>query len=395
MADTNIDELNKLHTEFKAAMDRRDEAATQRLNDAISDLEGKMRDMERVANRPMAQDGESTQDAEFKTAFVSYMRTGDKNILREFKGAYEFKSMSASVAGDGGYTVPKIIDQQIRALSQDISPIRQVADVIQVTTPDFHMPFSTSIGGAGTNSLWVGEKDARNPTNTDTLVEIVPTFGELFAKPLVTQTLLEDSQFDIAGFVAGRVAIEFARAEGAAFINGDGNKKPTGLLTPTLVATGDATRAFGSVQYVPTGAAANFAASNPADCLIALVHSLKAAYRANAKFILNKAVLGVLRSFKDQYGQYLWQPSVQAGVPSTLLGYPVVEAEDMPGIAANTTPIAFGDFKQSYVIADRVGMSMMVDPYTQQPYVAYGTRKRVGGTPVNTEAYKLLKVAAS
>jgi HK97 family phage major capsid protein len=380
MADEVINELQKLATDFKAAVDRNDEAATMRLNDAISIIEGKMKALEAASNRPSANDTTDAGEAEYKAAFDLYLRKGDRSP--------EMKSMSAGTASEGGYTVPKVIDSQIRKLLVDVSPLRSLATVLSVNTTDFHMPFSTG----GTNSSWVGEKDTRAATNTDTITEIVPPFGELYAKPLVTQTLLEDSQFDIAGFIAGQVATEFARAEGNAFILGDGVKKPSGLLAPTLAATADATRAFGTVQYIASGAAA--ALTNP-DVLITTVHSLKAGYRTGAGWLMNKATLAVVRTFKDANGQYLWQPSLQAGVPSTLLGYPVYEAEDMPSIAANALPIVFGNFPRSYVIADRVGMSMLVDPYTQQPYVAYGSRKRVGGCVVDTQAYKVLKIAAS
>ncbi|VWX51765.1 phage major capsid protein [Novosphingobium sp. 9U] len=370
-----ITELKTLETEFKSAIARADTAATDRLNTAISDMEAKIKAFETAANRP-AITGDVSSEAESK-AFDLYLRKADKA---------ETKAMSALVPAEGGYTVPKVIDNAITKLMIDISPLRSVARVVSVSTPDFRIPVST--GGAA--SAWVGEKAARPETAAPSLTEIVPAFGELYASPYVTQTILEDSQFDIASYVAGEVANTFAQAEGAAFLNGDGTNKPRGLLSVTTALTADAARGFGQVQHVTSGAAADITALK----LIDLVHSLKAGYRSNAVFLMNRDTLGRVRKLQDTTGQFLWQASLQAGVPSTLLGFPVIEAEDMPTVAAGSLSIAFGDFTRAYVIADRVGTSMLVNPYVAAPYVAYQSRKRVGGTVVDSTAYKLLKTGA-
>lgn len=375
MSDNLNSELKNLETEFKSAVSRAETKQADALNNALAELRAEIKALETAAGRP-AIVSNITTDNETK-AFNMYLRGGD---------SVEIKQMSALVPAEGGYTVPKLIDSQIQKAVVDISPMRSIARVVSVTTTDFHIPFSTG----GTASSWVGEKDARPETATSSIVEIVPSFGELYANPFVTQTILEDSQFDIASFVTTEVATEFARAEGAAFVNGDGVKKPKGLLSVTTALTPDATRAFGTVQAVKTGDAAKITA----DSIIALVHSLKAAYRPNAKFVMNKDTLGQVRQLKDSNGRYLWQDSLQAGVPGMLCGYEVVEMEDMPNVAANSTPIAFGDFQRAYTIADRVGMSMLYNPYIAAPYVTYQTRKRLGGCVVDTAAYKLLKIAA-
>jgi HK97 family phage major capsid protein len=375
MSDNLNTELKNLETEFKSAVDRAESKQADALKSALTELRAEIKALETAAGRP-AIVSNITTDNETK-AFDMYLRGGD---------TVEIKQMSALVPAEGGYTVPKLIDSQIQKAVVDISPMRSIARVVSVTTPDFHIPFSTG----GTASAWVGEKDARPETATSAIVEIVPSFGELYANPFVTQTILEDSQFDIASFVTTEVATEFARSEGAAFVNGDGAKKPKGLLSVTTALTPDATRAFGTVQIVKSGDAAKITS----DSIIALVHSLKAAYRPNAKFVMNKDTLGQVRMLKDSTGRYLWQDSLQSGVPGLLCGYEVVEMEDMPNVAANSTPIAFGDFQRAYTIADRVGMSMLYNPYIAAPYVTYQTRKRVGGCVVDTAAYKLLKIAA-
>lgn len=376
MADNLIEQINTLHAEFKSAIDRSDTAATERLNAAISEVESKLKAIEAAANRPAIDLGLGAKEAEYKAAFNTYLRNGDIT---------EFKAMSGGTLSEGGYTVPKVIDSAITKALVDISPMRSIARVINVTTSDFRIPFSVG----GTASSWIGEKAARTETAASTITEITPSFGEIYASPWVTPVLIEDSQFDIEGFVADEVSTEFARAEGAAFVSGDGSAKPKGFLSYTNVATADATRAFGSLQFVVSGAATSFTS----DGIVNLVHTLKAGYRQNAVFTMSKAALGAVRTLRDSTGQYLWQPSYQTGTPSTLLGYRVVEMEDMPAIAASSYSIAFGDFNRGYVVADRVGVSMLRDPYSNAPYVAYKTRKRVGGALVDSSAIKLLKTS--
>lgn len=362
MADNEfVAKLNELHTSYNAKIDA---------------LEGKVAAIETAAGRPGTVN--VTVEAETK-AFDSYLRNG---VITP-----EMKAMSAGTLSEGGYTVPKVIDSEIRKLLVNISPMRSVARVISVSTPDFRIPVSVG----GTVSSWVGEKDARNETAAPTITEITPKFGELYASPFVTPILLEDSQFDIAGFVAGEVATEFARAEGDAFLNGNGTGKPSGLLNVTTALTGDKTRAFGTLQHIVSSVTGGL----NADDLIKIVGELKAGYRAGAKWLMTKATKTAIRGLKDTTGQYLFQPSLQAGMPDMLLGYEVVEMEDMPEIAANALAVAFGDFVTSYTIADRVGMSMLYNPYSNAPYIAYQSRKRVGGVVTNTESYKVLKIKAA
>jgi HK97 family phage major capsid protein len=185
-----------------------------------------------------------------------------------------------------------------------------------------------------------------------------------------------------------------AQGEGAAFIAGNGTKKPTGLLAGlTPVATGDTARAFGALQYIASGQAGALPTS--LDTFYDMVYALRARYRNNARWLTSKLLLASLRKYKDSTGQYMWQNAVTAGQPDSFMGYPVVEAEDMPGVAANSFPLAFGDFKEGYLICDRVGMRVTRDEITQPGFVKFYVRKRVGGKLRNTQAIKLLKIAAS
>ena len=163
------------------------------------------------------------------------------------------------------------------------------------------------------------------------------------------------------------IATEFAKAEGSAFVNGDGVDKPKGFLTYTTAATSDATRAFGSLQYVASGAAGGLPATNPENKLLDLVHSLRAPYRQGAVWVMNSSTLATIRKFKTADGAFIWTPGLVTGQPDTLLGYPVVESEDMPDIAANATPIAFGNFQAGYLIAERSETNILRDPYRTSP----------------------------
>ena len=176
-------------------------------------------------------------------------------------------------------------------------------------------------------------------------------------------------------------------------MNGTGSGQPMGFLSYTAAA--DASAAWGQLGYVATGAAGAFPADDPVDCLIDLVYTPLAQFRANGRFVMNRRTTAMVRKFKDGEGDYIWTPGLSPGQPATLCGYPVTELETMPDVGANATAIAFGDFAKGYLIVDRAGVRVLRDPYSQKPYVLFYTTKRVGGGVQNFNAIKLLKFAAS
>jgi HK97 family phage major capsid protein len=314
-------------------------------------------------------------------AFDGYVRQGT---------TIELKALSGASDGAGGYAVPEEIDAAIERTLSDISPIRAIANVVKVGSAGYRKLVATG----ATPSGWAAETAARPETATPTFVEIAPPSGELYANPAASQAMLDDAGFDVEGWLAEEIAREFARAEGAAFVNGSGANRPRGFLTGATSTAGDATRTFGQLQHLPTGAAGAFAA-NPEEKLIDLVQSLRSVYRQGAVFVMNSATLARIRKVKTSDGAFLWQPSLAAGQPATLLGYPVVEAEDMPDIAANSLSVAFGNFKAGYLIAERTETQILRDPYSNKPFVHFYATKRVGGSVANAEAIKLLKFAAA
>jgi HK97 family phage major capsid protein len=328
--------------------------------------------------------------AAYKTAFFDrFVRKGEDTA--DLK-ALQAKAMSIGSPADGGYAVPEQIDRAIEKLERDVSPMRQLADVITVGTSDY----KKLVNKNGIASGWVGETDARPATATSQLAEVIPPMGELYANPQVTQQALDDMFYDVEADLSAQLVEEFAIAEGAAFVAGNGTNKPKGFLAYTTAATADAARAFGTIEHIATGVAGDFAATNKADVFFQVVAALKAAYRNGSQWTMSKAVLFEVLRIKDTTGQYLWQPSIQdSGLGIRLLGYGVTEMEDMPVKAANSLSIAYGNFKRGYKIVDRVGMRMLRDPYSNKPYVGFYTTKRVGGGLINSEAIKVVKFAAA
>ena len=337
------------------------------------------------AQRPALDGVKGGMEDPARAAFV------DRYVRQGHEAGVELKSFSGASGAAGGYAVPREIDQLIGSTLKAMSPIRAIANVVRTGSAGYRK----LVNAGGIVSGWASETGARGETGTPSFNEIVPPGGELFANPAASQAMLDDAQFDVEGWLASEIAREFAVAEGAAFVTGNGTNKPKGFLTYTTTNEGDTVRAFGSLQYVASGAAGGFAASNPQDRLIDLIQSLRAPYRQGACFVMNSATLSVIRKMKTSDGAFLWQPGLSAGQPATLLGYPVVEAEDMPDIAAGSLSIAFGNFAMGYVIAERSETSILRDPFSNKPFVHFYAVKRIGGGVANSEAIKLMKFAAS
>ncbi len=352
------------------------EEAIDTLRSDVDEVKARLDKVSRAAARP-ALSGAKT-GTEVKGFVDGYLRKG---LLTQVK------SLSGDTPGDGGYAVPQEIDALIASELKNISPIRQLAQVVQVGSAGYRKLVATG----GIASGWVGETDARPETDTPVFAEVAPPSGELYANPAASQAMLDDAAFDLEGWLAGEIAMEFAQAEGAAFVSGTGSDQPLGFLSSPVATTGDPSRTFGTLQYIGSGNASGFGTS-PELTLIDLVHTLKAGHRQGASWVMNSATLAQVRKLKTSDGAFLWQPGMVDGQPDRLLGYPVVEAEDMPDIAADAFPIAFGNFKAGYLIAERSATSILRDPFTNKPFVHFYATKRVGGQVLDSAAIKLLKI---
>jgi HK97 family phage major capsid protein len=337
-----------------------------------------------ISGRP-ALSAEIDAGAPHQKAFEAYVRNGDDDALRGL--ALEAKAMSTAVAGDGGYLVDPQTSSQIRSVLNSTASIRAIAKVVTVEASSYDVLVDHGDIGTG----WATETAASAETGTPQIERITIALHELSAMPKASQRLLDDSAFDIEGWLADRIADKFSRAEAASFISGDGVDKPRGFLTRPKVA--NSAWAWGSLGYVATGTDAGFGATP--DAIIDLVYALGAEYRARASFVMNSKTAGQVRKLKDADGRFLWSDGLAAGEPARLMGYPVLVAEDMPDIASGATAIAFGDFAAGYTIAERPDLRILRDPFSAKPHVLFFATKRVGGDVSDYAAIKLLKFSVS
>lgn len=351
-----VDVINAHITELQAAVDT--------ANTKMASME-----MGTAGERPV-------KDKEYNAAFAAHMKRGDVNA-----------SLNKGTAAEGGYLAPIEWDRTITDRLIRTSPMRSICSVQTISTAGFSKLFNNR----GTTSGWVGETDPRPNTGTPTFSPLTFTPGELYANPAATQQMLDDAQVDLEAWLAGEVETEFSYQEGIAFLSGNGVNKPRGILTYVAGGTSAAIHPWGAIAAVPTLSASAITA----DSVIDLITALPNEYTADAKFLMNRNTQGAFRKLKDGQGNYLWQPSFQAGQPAKLGDYPIVDMPGMPDIAANAIPALFGDFKRGYLIVDRTGVRVLRDPFTNKPYVQFYTTKRVGGGVQNPDVIKALKISAT
>lgn len=303
---------------------------------------------------------------------------------------------------DGGLWVPTQMSNAIKKRLYETSPMRQVADVVTITTDSIGWPTDTDEADSGG---FVGETEARTETGTPQIGEQVIYAREQFAQPKVTQKLLDMSTIDVEAWLRNKISEKLARVENNRFVVGTGVKAPRGFLDyrSAAVTTADSGRAWGVLQYIITGQSAGFptisgiAGAADANCLIDMVAALKPAYRNGARWAMNRATEATIRKLRDADGRYLiGMGTLSEGITGFLLmGYPITDMEDMPDIGSDSFSAAFGNFQTGYQIVDGRGIRILRDPYTEKPYVKFYTTKWTGGDVVNFDAIKLLKFGTS
>lgn len=350
-----------------AALEGKGAKADDKANDPAAKLVERLDRIEAKVNRPGGSDTKGEPSVEQK-AFAAYMRHGDR------APEAELKTLTVSSDTQGGYLAPTEMSTEFIRDLVEFSPIRTLATVRTTAAPAVSYPKRTGI----TNAKWKGETQAQEGSE--------PAFGQVEI-PIrevntyvdVSNQLLADSGGVAEAEVRLALAEDFGQKEGLAFVAGNGVLEPEGLLTAPGVAE------------TLNGHATNLSA----DQLIALMYALPAAYRARGSWVMNGGTLAKLRTLKDGQGNYLWQPSYQAGQPEMILGRPVVEAVDMPDVAANAYPVLFGDFATAYRIVDRLALSILVNPYllaTNGVTRIHATR-RTGAAVVQAKALRKLKMA--
>ena len=340
----------------------------------------------RAAARPALETAAADDGLHLK-AFDAYLRTGDDDGLRGL--VLEGKNLNTQTPSEGGYLVDPQTSARVQGALYSAASLRAIANVVQVEAGQYDVLVDHGEMGSG----WGDESTTPGFSTPPVIDRIQIRLHELSAMPRASQRLLEDSAFDVEGWLAERIAQKFARAEAAAFVSGDGADKPKGLLDHDIEP--DASANWGELGYIPTGEAGDFDPDAPADALVDLVYALEAGYRANGTFVMNSKTAGAVRKMKDADGRFLWADSLAAGEPARLMGYPVLVAEDMPDIAPGAYAIAFGDFRAGYTIAERPDLRVLRDPFSAKPNVLFYATKRVGGDVTDFRAIKLLRFAVS
>lgn len=384
-----VESLNKAFADFKAEHNKQLDEIKKGNADALQALkvDNINADITRLqaavdqANTQMAafqmgggSAGGGVADAEYTDAFRAHFRRGEVQA-----------ALNKGADNEGGYLAPVEWDRSITDRLVIVSDMRQLATVQPCSGAGLTKLFNLG----GTASGWVGEASPRPQTGTGQFAALGFGWGEIYANPAATQQLLDDSEIDLEAWLAGEVEIEFAKQEGDAFFSGNGVNKPFGILTYVEGGDNAAKHPFGAIKAVNSGVAAGL----NGDSILDLVYDLPSAFTAGAKFAMNRKSQGVVRKLKDAQGNYLWQPSLVAGQPSTLAGFALQDVAAIPDVAANATAVLFGDFKQTYTVYDRKGVRVLRDPYTNKPYVMFYTTKRVGGGVHNPEPMRALKIA--
>lgn len=389
------EKLNKINEELDKKQEQLDLFAARQKKQTIF-VDGKETDIADLDKKalawaaPLAQRRNKTlteyshEDLqEYKAAFDAYLRTKDEKLLT----GDEIKALSVGSDPDGGYVVDPDTSGRMVKKIYETSPMRQYANLQVISTDALEGLLDQDEAASG----WVSETGARTETATPQIgIWRIPVH-EQYAEPRATQKLLDDASINMEEWLANKVAEKMARTENTAFVDGDGNGKPRGFLTYP-----DGTADNGQIERIQTGVNGDFAA-DPAggDVLIDTIHKLKDAYRGGAAFYMNRLTLGAVRLLKDSNGRMLWQPSLAAGMPSTLLGHEVRGMEDMPDYSTTgALAIAYGNMAECYQIVERMGTRVLRDPYTAKPFVKFYTTRRVGGDVINFESLKLIEFSA-
>jgi HK97 family phage major capsid protein len=361
--------------EKKASLDS---ALAHKMAHLSDEVVEKMKQFERIGvayQRPAfdVSSEASSYAEESKADFVKYIRKGEGS-------GFDIKALSTTQEHGGGYLIPRVVVNRIGQDLQKYSPLRRLASVMQISSSSVDL----LIDKKGADVGWVGETEERAETSTPELQKLSILVHEMYARPKATQKLLDDAMMNVEEWLSEKVALKMSEAEHQAFINGDGNKKPKGILSyPTVL--GSAWE-WGKLEHIEVDAELTV------DHLLDMIGSLKRSLMEGASWLMSRSAFGELRKLKTK-GQYIWHPSLEDKDKTTLFGYPVEVSDDMPAYAKDkaSKPVLFGNFKAGYQIVDRADIHVLRDPFSSKPYVEFYTTKRVGGDVINFEAIKVLK----
>ena len=323
-----------------------------------------------LASRPerMTEEKKGRASDAYKSAFWGAMRNKMNPSVNN--------ALEVGTDSEGGFLVPDEYEEQLIQALQEANVLRNLCNVITTSYGDRKIPVVASHGSA----VWMDEEGGFDESD-DSFTQVTLSAYKLGTMLKVSDELLNDSYFDLEAYIAAEFARRIGAAEESGFLLGDGSSKPTGLLHTTGGAS--------------LGVTAASATAITMDEVLDLYHSLKSAYRKNGTFLVNDATIKAIRKLKDGQGQYLWQPSVQAGTPDTILNRPVISSQFMPVAAAGEKTILFGDFKY-YWIADRQGRTFkrLNELYAANGQVGFLASQRLDAKLILPEAIKVLQQKA-
>ena len=382
--DTPESEAAKAEMKFHALQVERDELADQ-----IEEQRASAPDPRRPSLDGTAR-GVDIRDDDHLRAFSNWLRAPNAETTRSALSRFETRDASGLTGSAGGFLVPEQIVTPIAARARDVNPFRDIVRVVRVSTGDVKFP----VTNADATSGWVGETDTRTATAEPTLAEKAPTFGTAYANVIVTEELAMDAVVDVVDWFSFEAGRAMGEAEMTAIVSGNGTNRPTGLLNTAPESAADGSRTADALKYIASGAAATLGTA-PAELLMDVYYDLKSAYRSNATWVMNSSTAAAVRKLKNGSDDFVWAESLAAGQPARLLGHPVVIAEAMPDIGADAHPILFGDFSAGYVLCPRTDMIVLPDPYSTKGQIQVYVRYRVGGTVLDENAIRAVKVAST
>lgn len=373
------------HRQENGLIKTEDNAAYEKMEDEVVSLGKEIERLERqemmdrelsaAISKPLASRPERMTEEKTGRASDSY-RTAFWGAMRNKLNPSVQNALQIGMDSEGGFLVPDEYENQLIQALQEANILRNLCSVINTSHGDRKIPVVASHGSAA----WMDEEGAFNESD-EAFTQVTLSAYKLGTMLKVSDELLNDSYFNLESYIAAEFARRIGAAEEEVFLTGNGSSKPTGLLHTTGGASLGVTAASATAIII--------------DEVLDLYHSLKSSYRKNATFLVNDATIKAIRKLKDGQGQYLWQPSVQAGTPDTILNRPVITSQFMPVAAAGEKTILFGDFKY-YWIADRQGriFKRLNELYAANGQVGFLASQRLDAKLILPEAIKVLQQKA-
>ena len=390
-----ISDISSGFEHFKKSQDQR-----------LVEMQDRLEQLESGRDRPKGTIRSSESDGERRVEGLGYLAKGlalqDQKLIAKADELL-VKSVTGLAATDGANTIQTELGDEI---FREVRKQSRVLNLVRVTEIDTAPgSYKRVVSSTGTSSGWVGETGTRSATGTPVFNVATASGGMLYSYPSMTEEIAAGSAYNIGEFLLGEIVQDFAAQIGQAVVSGDGSNKPTGLLNSAPVATADDAsplRAFGTLEYLATGAAAGFQGDyrdspvgDPVAVFWNTMAALRAQHRQNAVWLMNSNTLAAISKLRDADGRSLLVPNPAAGAAPTLLGYTIEIEEHMPDVGADAHPLLFGDLRAAYEVVSNFQMRVTRDEVTAPGLIRLYARSYLGGTPTNTQAAKAVKCAAS